>query len=73
MARPIISDKGTHFNNRSFDALVKRYSIVHRLVAPYHPQTNGQVKVSNRQIKQILEKTVSKNRKDWADKLADAL
>ena len=29
--------------------------------------------MSNRQIKQILEKTVSKNRKDWADKLIDAL
>jgi len=33
----IISDQGTHFNNRSFDALLKRYSIVHRLATPYHP------------------------------------
>jgi len=31
------------------------------------------VKVSNRQIKQILEKTVSLNRKDWSLKLVDAL
>jgi len=30
----IISDQGTHFNNRSFDALLKRYSIVHRLATP---------------------------------------
>jgi len=73
MPRAIISDQGTHFNNRSFDALLKRYSIVHRLATPYHPQTSGQVEVSNRQIKQILEKTVSRNRKDWADKLVDAL
>ena len=29
--------------------------------------------MSNRQIKQILEKIVSRNRKDWVDKLIDAL
>jgi len=29
--------------------------------------------VSNRQIKQILEKTMSRNRKGWADKLVNAL
>ncbi|XP_009619681.1 uncharacterized protein [Nicotiana tomentosiformis] len=39
----------------------------------YHPQTSGQTEVSNREIKQILEKTVSVNRKDWVAKLDDAL
>ena len=39
----------------------------------YHPQTNGQAEVSNWEIKQILEKTVSTNRKDWVVKLDDAL
>ena len=43
------------------------------MATPYHPQTSGQVEVSNRQIKQILEKTVSSNRKDWSLKLIDAL
>jgi len=69
----IIGDQGTHFDNRSFDALLKRYYIIHHFATPYHPQTSGQVEVSNKKIKQILEKTVSKNRKDWADKLIDAL
>jgi len=40
MPRAIIGDQGTHFN-RSFDALLKRYSIVHRHATPYHPQTSG--------------------------------
>ncbi|XP_054807358.1 uncharacterized protein LOC129309679 [Prosopis cineraria] len=37
------------------------------------PQTNGQAEVSNREIKQILEKTVQPNRKDWSKRLDDAL
>ena len=40
---------------------------------PYHPQISGQVKVSNCQIKQILEKTVNQNRSDWSLRLLDAL
>ncbi|PIN11732.1 DNA-directed DNA polymerase [Handroanthus impetiginosus] len=40
---------------------------------PYHPQTSGQVEVSNREIKRILEKTVSSTRKDWSKRLDEAL
>ena len=63
-------------NNKVFfwqNENLKRYSIIHRLATPYHPQTSGQVEVSNRQIKQILEKTINNNRKDWANKFIDAL
>ncbi|XP_073064055.1 uncharacterized protein [Primulina eburnea] len=45
----------------------------HKVTLAYHPQANGQAEVSNREIKQILEKTVKTNRKDWALKLDDAL
>ncbi|XP_073153674.1 uncharacterized protein [Henckelia pumila] len=45
----------------------------HRVACAYHPQTNGQAEISNREIKQILEKTVNTNWKDWAIKLDDAL
>nr|GME10620.1 Pro-Pol polyprotein [Ipomoea batatas]GME10627.1 Pro-Pol polyprotein [Ipomoea batatas] len=39
----------------------------------YHPQTNGQPEVSNREVKSILEKTVNTGRKDWSLRLDDAL
>ncbi|XP_031120199.1 uncharacterized protein LOC116023344 [Ipomoea triloba] len=71
--RAIISDEGTHFCNKLFAGLLKKYGITHRVATPYHPQTSGQVEVSNRQIKGILEKTVNSSRKDWAVKLNDAL
>ena len=64
--RTIISDGGTHFCNRSFEALLKRYSITHRVSTPYHPQTSGQVEVSNREVKHILEKTIQLDQKDWS-------
>ncbi|CAN6561349.1 unnamed protein product [Malus baccata var. baccata] len=71
--RAIISDKGTHFLNRTMAALCAKYHIHHRIATPYHPQTSGQVEVSNRELKRILEKTVSSSRKDWSLKLTDAL
>ncbi|XP_076917089.1 uncharacterized protein LOC143577025 [Bidens hawaiensis] len=52
---------------------LQRYGLTHRLATAYHPYTSGQVEVSNRGIKRILEKTVGLNRKDWSDKLDDAL
>ena len=49
------------------------YVIKHIMSLAYHPQTNGQVKISNREIKKILKKTVSSSIKDWSLRLDDAL
>jgi len=73
MPRAIISDQGKHFCNRPFQALVKKYGITHKVSTSYHPQTNGQAELANREIKGILEKTVNPNRKDWSLRLTDAL
>ena len=62
--RAIISDGGTHFTNRQFKALMRKNGITLRIATLYHSQTNGHVKVSNREIKKILEKMVRSDRKD---------
>ena len=54
--RAIISDGGLHFCNRSFENLLKKYGVTHKVSTAYHPQTNGQVELANREIKHILEK-----------------
>ncbi|KAL0396376.1 UNVERIFIED_CONTAM: hypothetical protein Scaly_0086000 [Sesamum calycinum] len=72
MPRAIISDPGTHFCNNVVDVLLKKY-VTHRISTTYHPQTNGQAEIFNREIKSILEKTVNPNRKDWSTRLDDAL
>ena len=70
--RTIISDGGSHFANKIFAKLMRRYGIKHIMSLAYRPQTNGQAEISNREIKRILEKTVS-CRNDWSSKLDDAL
>ena len=50
-----------------------RYGIKHIMSLAYYPQINGQAEISNREIKKILEKTVSSSRRYWCLKLDDAL
>ena len=71
--RALITDNGTHFFNKMIDKVLHKYGVRHRTSLAYHPQTNGQAKVSNREIKSILEKTVNSSRKDWSKKIEDAL
>ena len=71
--RCILSDEGRHFCNRVFASLLGKYNVRHSKSLPYHPQSNGQEEISNRKIKEILEKKVSSSRKDWSKKLDNAL
>nr|GEW92753.1 reverse transcriptase domain-containing protein [Tanacetum cinerariifolium] len=71
--RAIISDRGTHFYNDKFAKVMSKYMVTHHLATSYHPQTSGQVEVSNRGLKCILERTVGENRASWSKKLEDAL
>jgi hypothetical protein len=45
----------------------------HNVSTAYHPQTNGEAETSNKQIKNILQKTVSEAGGSWKKHLSDAL
>nr|GFB29403.1 reverse transcriptase domain-containing protein [Tanacetum cinerariifolium] len=68
-----ISDHGTHFCNDQFAKVMLKYGVTHCLSTAYHLQTSGQVEVSYRGLKRILERTIGENRASWSDKLDDAL
>ena len=71
--KAIISYGGSHFFNKPFENLLAKYGVKHKVATPYHPQTSDQVELANREIKTILMKVVSSNRKDWSLKLLDSL
>nr|GEX71000.1 reverse transcriptase domain-containing protein [Tanacetum cinerariifolium] len=71
--RAIISDRGTYFFNEQFARVMTKYGVTHHLAIAYHPQTSGQVEVSNCGLKHVLERTVGENRASWSDRLDDAL
>nr|GEX13159.1 reverse transcriptase domain-containing protein [Tanacetum cinerariifolium] len=64
---------GHHGLNYTARKVMQKYGVTHRLATTYHPQTSGQVEVSNHGLKRILERAVGENRASWLDKLDDAL
>jgi hypothetical protein len=69
----VISDGGSHFIDRSFRKALRDVGVNHRIATPYHPQTSGQAETSNKQIKNILQKTVTTMGTNWRNKLSEAL
>ena len=69
----VISDGGSHFIGKRFRAFLKEIGAKHNIATSYHPQTSGQAETSNKQIKNILQKTVIEMGKGWKNKLPDAL
>jgi len=67
-----ISDNGTYFVNDKVKSLLKHHDIEHRLATPYHPQSNGQVEVTNRDLMRIIKKSIDR-KASWYEHLDDAL
>nr|GEX97304.1 reverse transcriptase domain-containing protein [Tanacetum cinerariifolium] len=51
--------EGHHGPNYTAKKVMLKYGVTHRLATAYHPQTCGQVEVSNHGLKRILERTIA--------------
>ncbi|RDX82349.1 gag-pol, partial [Mucuna pruriens] len=71
--KALINNQGSHFCNRAMSSLLEKYGLVHRIATAYHPQTNGQAEVFNREIKKILQKLTNPGQKDWSHHLENVL
>jgi hypothetical protein len=69
----VICEGGSHFIDGNFRRYLKTQGVEHRVASPYHPKTSGQVEISNKQIKIILQKIVHEMGRLWKDKLPEAL
>jgi transposase InsO family protein len=71
--RMVISDGGSHFIDGTFWKALSEVGVDHPIATPYHPHTRGQAEISNKQIKNILPKTVNQMGRSWRSMLSEAL
>ena len=71
--REIVTDQGSQFTSNLMEKLMEEYKIKHRKSTPYHLQANGQVESTNKVLESIITKTVHLHRRDWAERLPEAL
>jgi hypothetical protein len=71
--RIVISDRGSQFIDRTFQKALSDVGADRRIATPYHPQTSGQAETSNKQMKNILQRTLNQMGRSWRSKLSEAL
>ena len=64
-----MTDGGSHFIHGAFRKVLAKYDVNHRVASPNHPRSSGQVELTNKEIKLILQKTINKSRKNWSKNL----
>jgi len=71
--REIVSENQPQFISNLLQGVMEQYNIRHKKSTSYHSQANGQVQSTNKVIESIPTKMVNIHRKDWVDKLPQAL
>ena len=65
--RYILSGNGTHFENQPMDNILQQLGINHIFSAPYHPQSNGKLKVFHKYLKPTLKKLCENGPDNWTN------
>eukprot|EP00253_Pinus_taeda_P006934 PITA_06934 len=64
---------GSQFTSNLVEKVMEEYKIKHKRYTPYHLQENGQVESTNKVLESIITKIVHLHRRDWAERLLEAL
>ena len=63
----IVSDRGTQFVSDVWKSLCRTLQIKQKLSSAYHPQTDGQSEVANREMERYLRTFVSFDQDNWVE------
>ena len=68
-----MTDQGGQFTSKLVEKMMEKYKVKHKKSTPYHPQANGQVESTNKVIEGIITKIFHLHRRDWAERIPEAL
>ncbi|XXG47788.1 hypothetical protein AAC387_Pa02g2368 [Persea americana] len=68
-----VHDNGPQFRDHRFYRFCDKYKIQSCPSTPYNPAANGLAEAFNKTLCKILKKMVSTHKRDWSDKLPEAL
>ncbi|XP_070049181.1 uncharacterized protein [Nicotiana tomentosiformis] len=71
--RYIITDNGKPFDNRLMNKICELFGFKQRNASMYNAVANGLAKAFNKTLCNLLKKVVSKSKRDWHDRIEEAL
>ena len=71
--RAIMTDHGSHFQNKMMEEISVKLGFYHDNSTSYYPQANGQVEAINKVLKTMLQQMVGKAKSNWHLQLFSAL
>jgi transposase InsO family protein len=73
VSREIVTDHGSHFQNKMMSDLTSNLGLRQEHSSPYYPQANGQVEAINKSLNTILQRTINLAKSNWHLMLYSAL
>ncbi|XP_019155153.1 PREDICTED: uncharacterized protein LOC109152024 [Ipomoea nil] len=71
--RYILTDNGKPFDNKLMDKICKLFDFKQRNSSAYYAAANGLAEAFNKTLCNLLKKVVSKSKRDWHDRMEEAL